>query len=172
MHQYIQFSSVLLLSYVLHPRMHATRIHRFYNKNNLSSWRWRWDACAREDSGILRWKWGLRQRPSNTEDVCIKMDQIVTVQLGADMVYRHERTAASLPLVRIFSQSIPIYPLDIIVAFSHYHQTAYGPIAFPISLSTFTRFFCVHTCINIRPHWGVISCILWMSPSELEPLRN
>lgn len=36
------------------------------------------------------------QRPSG-EDVCIKMDQIVTVQLGAagaDMVYKHERTAA------------------------------------------------------------------------------
>lgn len=33
-------------------------------------------------------------RPSSSQDVCIKMDQIVTVQLGADTVYKHERTAA------------------------------------------------------------------------------
>lgn len=42
---------------------------------------------------VLKMRFG--QRPSG-EDVCIKMDQIVTVQLGADgadMVYEHERTA-------------------------------------------------------------------------------
>lgn len=86
---------------------------------------------------VLKMRSGLR--PSG-EDVCIKMDQIVTVQLGAvgaDMVYKHERTAAlsswSGYLVNRYQFNTQILSLaSRIIARLH--------ISFPISLPTPPRF--------------------------------
>lgn len=96
--------------------------------------------------------WG--QRPSG-EDVCIKMDQIVTVQLGAVGAGEHERTAPSLPsrsgyLVNQYQFNSQILsPAPRIIARLHVWTHLFPN--FPARVGP--RFpLCVHTCINMRLH--------------------
>lgn len=101
---------------------------------------------------VLKMRFG--QRPGS-EDVCIKMDQIVTVQLGAvgaDMVYKHERTAPlssrSGYLVNRYQFNTQILSLATrIIARLHVWTHL-----FPNFSSRIGLFLCVHIYINIRLH--------------------
>lgn len=91
------------------------------------------------------------RRPGGA-DVCVKMDQIVTVQLGAvgaDAAHEHER-AAALSSWSIDTNLTPRYYRP---GSSHYHQTAYGPIAFPISPPRAAPVF------SPCPHASTLGCI-------------
>lgn len=89
------------------------------------------------------------QRPSS-EDVCIQMDQIVTVQLGAvgaDMVNKHERMLALSSWSGYLVNQYQFNTKILSPGSSHYLQTAYGPISFSISLHRAALFLCVHTSV-------------------------
>ena len=94
------------------------------------------------------------QRPSS-EDACIKMDQIVTVQLGgvgADMVHKHERTAAlsswSGYLVNRYQFNTQILsPHSRIITRLHM-----DPSLFLNFSAHAVLLLCVHRYINIRLH--------------------
>lgn len=84
------------------------------------------------------------QRPSG-EDVCIKMDQIVTVKLGAVGAGEHERTAPSLPsrsgyLVNQYQFNSQILsPAARIIARLHVWTHLFPNFPSPVFLSVYTH---------------------------------
>lgn len=126
--------------------LHYTPKHRSCTTNVIFA------EIHRHEHTVLKMRFG-RQRPGG-EDVCIKMDQIVTVQLGAvgaDMVYRHERTAALSSWSGYLANRYQFNTQILSPGFSHLRQTACGPVPFPFSLPRFSVYTHISTlgCIKL-----------------------